>query len=230
MTPLNAHAWLALAALAGAMGLLLFGMAGTVRYWQAWVYVSIFLGASVFTTLYLMRRDPALLARRMRGGPFAEKEATQRRIMAFASLGFIVLLMVPALDRRFGWSAVPLSGVVAGQVLVAIGLYLVFLVYRANTFASATIEVAVDQKVITSGPYAVVRAPSDVRERFALRRWHPARARLVLGSARGPCHDAVPHLAAPRRGASPRKGLAGVQAVPAASPTPSRAIYLVTNG
>src|SRR5262245_53241967 len=159
MTPLNAHAWLALAALAGAMGLLLFGMAGTVRYWQAWVYVSIFLGASVFTTLYLMRRDPALLARRMRGGPFAEKEATQRRIMAFASLGFIVLLMVSALDRRFGWSAVPLGGVVAGQVLVAIGLYLVFRVYRANSFASATIEVAGDQKIITSGPYALVRHP-----------------------------------------------------------------------
>jgi protein-S-isoprenylcysteine O-methyltransferase Ste14 len=159
MTRLNARAWLALAVLAAALGLLLFGAAGTMRYWQAWVYLSVFLGASLLTTLYLMRKDPALLERRMRGGPFAEKEATQRLIMAFTSLGFIALLVVPALDRRFGWSSVPVYGVVAGDVLVAVGLYLVFLVYRANTFASATIEVAVEQKVITTGPYAVVRHP-----------------------------------------------------------------------
>jgi protein-S-isoprenylcysteine O-methyltransferase Ste14 len=159
MTRLNARAWLALAVLAAALGLLLFGAAGTMRYWQAWVYLSLFLGASLLTTLYLMRKDPALLERRMRGGPFAEKEATQRLIMAFTSLGFIALLVVPALDRRFGWSSVPVYGVVAGDVLVAVGLYLVFLVYRANTFASATIEVAVEQKVITTGPYAVVRHP-----------------------------------------------------------------------
>jgi protein-S-isoprenylcysteine O-methyltransferase Ste14 len=159
MTRLNARAWLALAVLAAALGLLLFGAAGTMRYWQAWVYLSLFLGASLLTTLYLMRKDPALLERRMRGGPFAEKEATQRRIMAFTSLGFIALLVVPALDRRFGWSSVPVYGVVAGDVLVAVGLYLVFLVYRANTFASATIEVAVEQKVITTGPYAFVRHP-----------------------------------------------------------------------
>jgi protein-S-isoprenylcysteine O-methyltransferase Ste14 len=159
MTRLNARASLALAVLAAAMGLLLFGAAGTMRYWQAWVYLSVFLGASLLTTLYLMRRDPALLERRMRGGPFAEREATQRLIMVFTSLGFIALLTVPALDRRFRWSSVPLCGVVAGNALVAIGLYLVFLVYRANTFTSATIEVAAEQQVITTGPYAVVRHP-----------------------------------------------------------------------
>jgi protein-S-isoprenylcysteine O-methyltransferase Ste14 len=159
MTHLNARAWLALAILAVAMGLLLFGTAGTLRYWQAWVYLAVFLGASVMTTLYLMRRDPALLERRMRGGPFAEKEPTQRLIMAFASLGFIALLVVPALDRRFGWSSVPPSVVLAGNALVAVGMYLVFRVYRANTFTSATIEVAAEQKVITTGPYAVVRHP-----------------------------------------------------------------------
>jgi protein-S-isoprenylcysteine O-methyltransferase Ste14 len=159
MTGLRARAWLALAILAAAMGLLLFGTAGTMRFWQAWVYLTIFLGASFLTTHYLVRRDPALLERRMRGGPFAERRASQRLIMAFASLGFIAVLMVPALDRRLGWSAVPLIGVLAGDVLVAIGSYLVFLVYRENTFASATIEVAGGQRVITTGPYAIVRHP-----------------------------------------------------------------------
>jgi protein-S-isoprenylcysteine O-methyltransferase Ste14 len=156
---LNTRAWLALVVVAGVMCALLFGAAGTTQYWQAWVYVAIFLGASILTTLYLMKRDPALLARRLRGGPMFEKEGTQRIIMVFISLGFIAVLVVPALDHRFWWSTVPVWGVVLGDILVAIGFYLIFLVYRANTFTSAVIEVAADQKVISTGPYAVVRHP-----------------------------------------------------------------------
>jgi protein-S-isoprenylcysteine O-methyltransferase Ste14 len=106
-----------------------------------------------------MRKDPALLKRRMRGGPTAEKQPAQKFIMLCTSIGFIALLVVPAFDRRFGWSAVPLGGVVAGDVLVAIGFYLISVVYRENTFSSATIEVAEDQKVISTGPYAIVRHP-----------------------------------------------------------------------
>jgi protein-S-isoprenylcysteine O-methyltransferase Ste14 len=159
MKNLNARAWLALAVLALVMGLLLFVPAGTVHYWQAWVYWSIFTGASGLTTLYLVRKDPALLERRMRGGPMAEKQPAQKVIMLGTSIGFIALLVVPALDHRFGWSAVPLGGVVAGDVLVATGFYLISLVYRENTFTSATIEVADNQKVISSGPYALVRHP-----------------------------------------------------------------------
>src|SRR5215831_18770203 len=159
MKSLRARAWLALAVLAAVMGLLLFVPAGTVHYWQAWVYLVIFTGASVLTTRYLLRHDRALLERRMRGGPTAEKQPVQKFIMLCTSLGFIALLVVPAFDHRFGWSAVPLSGVVAGDVLVAIGFYLIFLVYRENPFTSATIEVAEDQKVISTGPYAIVRHP-----------------------------------------------------------------------
>ena len=159
MKSLGARAWFALAALAAVMGLLLFVPAGTVHYWQAWVYLSIFMGASALTTLYLLRKDPALLERRMRGGPTAEKRPAQRLIMLGTSLGFIALLVVPALDHRFGWSAVPLGVVVAGHVLVAIGFALIVRVYRENTFSSATIEVAENQTVISTGPYAIVRHP-----------------------------------------------------------------------
>jgi protein-S-isoprenylcysteine O-methyltransferase Ste14 len=159
MKNLRARAWVALAGLAAVMGLLLFVPAGTLRYWQAWVYLAIFTGASGFTTRYLTRKDPALLERRMRGGPMAEKRPAQRVIMLCTSLGFIALLAVSAFDHRFGWSAVPLGGVVAGDVLVAIGFYLIFLVYRENTFTSATIEVSENQKLISTGPYAVVRHP-----------------------------------------------------------------------
>jgi protein-S-isoprenylcysteine O-methyltransferase Ste14 len=156
---LNARAWLALAVLAVVMALLLLVPAGTVRYWQAWVYLSIFFGAAALTTMFLMRNDPALLERRMSGGPTAEKQPTQKFIMLWASLGFIALLVVPALDDRFAWSTVPLSGVLVGDALVAVGFYLIFLVYRENTFTSATIEVASDQKVVSTGPYAIVRHP-----------------------------------------------------------------------
>lgn len=158
MTP-NAKAWFGLIALAFAMGLLLFGPAGSVHYPQAWAYLVIFFGASALVTRDLMRRDPALLQRRLRGGPWAEKLATQKIIMHFVSLGFVALLVVPALDHRFSWSAVPIIVVLAGDVLVGLGFYVIFLVYKVNSFTAATIEIAEGQKVITTGPYALLRHP-----------------------------------------------------------------------
>ena len=159
MKNLRARAWFALIALVFVMSLLLFVPAGTVCYWEGWVYLSIFTGASIFTTLYLIRKDPALLERRMKGGPTAEKRPPQKVIMLFTSIGFIALLVVPALDHRLRWSAVPLASVVAGDLLVVVGFYLIFIVYRENTFTSATIEIAENQKVISTGPYAIVRHP-----------------------------------------------------------------------
>ena len=108
MKNVGAKAWLALAALVVVMGLLLFVPAGTVHYWQAWVYLSIFTGASALTTLYLMRKDPALLERRMSGGPTAEKRPAQKFIMLCTSIGFIALLVVPAFDYRCGSSVTSL--------------------------------------------------------------------------------------------------------------------------
>jgi protein-S-isoprenylcysteine O-methyltransferase Ste14 len=159
MKNLKAKAWFSLAVLAVVMGLLLFVPAGTIRYWQAWVYLSIFLGTSALTTVYLMREDPALLERRMRGGPTAEKRPAEKVIMLGTSMGFIALLVVPALDHRHGWSAVPVTGVLAGDALVLAGFCLIYLVYRENSFASATIEVVASQKVVSTGPYAIVRHP-----------------------------------------------------------------------
>jgi protein-S-isoprenylcysteine O-methyltransferase Ste14 len=141
------------------MGLLVFVPAGTLSYWQAWVYLSIFTGASILTTLYLIRHDPALLERRMKGGPMAERQPTQKLIMLGASVGFVGLLVVPALDVRFGWSAMSAGVVLLGDALLIAGFYFIWIVYRENTFTSATIEVAKDQKVVSTGPYAVVRHP-----------------------------------------------------------------------
>jgi protein-S-isoprenylcysteine O-methyltransferase Ste14 len=152
-------ALLSLVALAATMGLLLFASAGTTHYWQAWVYLAIYTGATLLVTVYLAKKDPALLKRRMSGGPTAERQLTQKIIMIFVSIGFVGLLIVPALDHRFAWSTLHLSVVIAGDALVAIGIYFIFLVYRENTFTSATIEVAKDQRVISTGPYALIRHP-----------------------------------------------------------------------
>jgi len=156
---LAAKAWISLAALVAVMGAILFSAAGTARYWHGWAYLAVFAAQAALVTLYLLRRDLALLERRMRGGPAAEERPAQRIIMLFASLGFVTVLLVPGLDHRFGWSRVPIPLVVAGDVLVAVGFYLIFLVYRENTYTSATIEVAADQRVISTGPYALVRHP-----------------------------------------------------------------------
>src|ERR1043166_8603956 len=109
MNPLIKKAFAGLFILIVAMAALIFIPAGTLDYRQAWTFLAVYFACSLAITLYLMRRDPKLLERRMSGGPFAEKEPAQRIIMSFASLGFIGLLVVPALDHRFAWSHMPLS-------------------------------------------------------------------------------------------------------------------------
>ena len=159
MKKLNLKAWLGLVLLAIVMGLLLFVPAGTVRYWQAWVFLAVFFGTSLLITIYLMKKNPALLERRLRGGPTAEKENIQKVIMLFTSIGFLAVLAVSGLDRRFGWSTMPFYLVIGGDILILIGFYIVFLVYKENPFSSATVEVAPGQQVISTGPYARVRHP-----------------------------------------------------------------------
>ncbi len=159
MQNLNAQAGQRLGFLAIVMSLALFITAGTLHYWQAWVYLGVFFGSSILITLYLMKHDPGLLKRRMSGGPAAEKQGSQAIIMFLASIAFIALLVVPALDRRFLWSSVPLWTVVAGDLLTVLCFYIAFLVFQENTFSSATIEIVEDQKVISTGPYAQVRHP-----------------------------------------------------------------------
>jgi protein-S-isoprenylcysteine O-methyltransferase Ste14 len=159
MSNLHNKAWVALLLLFLVMAALLFVPPWTLDYWQAWTFLAVYFAASAAITLYLMKKDPQLLARRMSGGPAAEKLPAQRIIMSLTSLGFIGLLVVPALDRRLGWSHMPTCVALAGDVLVGFGFLGVFFVFRENSFTSATIELAPDQKVISTGPYVLVRHP-----------------------------------------------------------------------
>ncbi|MGA7816918.1 methyltransferase family protein [Caballeronia sp.] len=141
------------------MAALLFIPAGTLDYWQAWLFMAVFVVATTAITVYLAMKDPKLLERRMRAGPTAEKEPAQKIIMFFAMTGFLALLIFPALDHRFAWSPVPTYLSFAGDALIAVGFFLVFIVLKVNTYGASTIQIAEDQVVISTGPYALVRHP-----------------------------------------------------------------------
>jgi protein-S-isoprenylcysteine O-methyltransferase Ste14 len=70
-----------------------------------------------------------------------------------------LLLVVPGLDHRFSWSDVPPAAAIAGDLLMLLGWIGIFFVFRENSFTSSTIELAADQRVISTGPYAIVRHP-----------------------------------------------------------------------
>ncbi len=142
-----------------AMAALLFIPAGTFHWWQAWLLVAVFTAASALITVYLAIRDPKLLERRLRAGPTAEREPAQKRIMSLAMAGFVLLLALPGLDRRYGWSAVPDGVALLGDALVALSFLVFFRVVRVNSNAAATVRVEQGQQVVSTGPYAVVRHP-----------------------------------------------------------------------
>jgi protein-S-isoprenylcysteine O-methyltransferase Ste14 len=156
---LTARAFSGLAFLLGAVALLLFASAWTLDWWQAWVFLALFAAAVIAITVYFLRADPELIERRLKAGPGGEHEATQRLIQSIASAVFIVLIVVPGFDYRFGWSHLPLAAVVVGDVLVVAGLAIVFRVFQENSYTSAIIEVGTNQPVISTGPYRLIRHP-----------------------------------------------------------------------
>jgi protein-S-isoprenylcysteine O-methyltransferase Ste14 len=140
-------------------GALLFLPAGTFDYWEAWVFIAVFVACNLPLTIWVAINDPQLLERRMRAGPTAEKEKSQKIIVTIVLLSVIVGVLIPALDRRFGWSDIPTAVVILGNALIAISYVGFYFVFRENTYGAATIRVEENQKVISTGPYAIVRHP-----------------------------------------------------------------------
>ncbi len=159
MKNLTRQAFLGLVQLIVLLAIFLFLPGWSFNYWQAWVFLLVFTVSVFLITLYFLRKDPNLIQSRLKAGPAAEQEKSQKIIQAAASLFFILPFITSSIDHRLGWSKVPTWIVLLGDVLVGLGLYIVFLVFRENTFTSATIEVREEQKVISTGPYAVIRHP-----------------------------------------------------------------------
>jgi len=138
------------------LGAMLFVPAWTLDYWQAWVYLSVFGVSVALIFAYLYKNDAKLLERRLNR---VEKEKSQKRIQLYLYISYVSLFILASVDHRFGWSHVPFSAVMAGDILVATGYLIIFLVLKENTFAAATIELSSGHKVISTGAYAVIRHP-----------------------------------------------------------------------
>lgn len=140
-------------------GVALFLPAWTFDYWQAWVFIAVFFAASIIPSFYLAVRSPAALQRRLKAGPAAETRPAQRIIVSAIILSVIATLVVSAFDHRFGWSSVPVSATVLGNVLVFLGLSFAQLVIVQNNYAAANVRVEADQPLVSTGLYGVVRHP-----------------------------------------------------------------------
>ena len=138
------------------IGLFIFLPAGSFRFWEGWIYAVVLLIPLVTILRYLVKNDPELLKRRMR---LKEKETKQKLIVGISRIPFILGYLIPGLDYRFNWSDISPALVIIANIIVFIGYWLVFLVFRENSYTSRIVEVEKGQRVITTGPYAVVRHP-----------------------------------------------------------------------
>jgi protein-S-isoprenylcysteine O-methyltransferase Ste14 len=137
----------------------LFFFAGTFAFWQAWIFLPGYFISALLITRYLLKHDPGLLQRRLKGGLRAEKRISQKIIITLLQLAFLLLLAIAGLDHRRHGSHVPTSLVILANFGVLLGMYLQHLAFRANTFAAIVVAIVPEQKVISTGTYAVIRHP-----------------------------------------------------------------------
>src|SRR6516165_10742133 len=140
-------------------GVLIFLSAGTVDYWQGWLFLGTFAASTVGFTMYLALYDRPLLERRLKAGPQHEREWLQKIIVSLILLAFLALIVLPALDYRFAWSPVDPWVSILGDAVILLSFLFIFWVTRVNSFAASNIRVEPDQSVIDTGPYAYVRHP-----------------------------------------------------------------------
>jgi protein-S-isoprenylcysteine O-methyltransferase Ste14 len=138
------------------IGAMLFLTAGSLSWANGWIFLGTLSCLMIVALAYLVVRDPALLERRLR---LRERRVAQKRCVASSLVFVLALFLLPGLDWRFGWSKVPLALVLVGLAVSVCGYYLFFLVIRHNSYASRVIEIQEGQKVVDTGPYALMRHP-----------------------------------------------------------------------
>jgi protein-S-isoprenylcysteine O-methyltransferase Ste14 len=138
------------------VGLLLF-VSGGPGFWQGWQYWLVFTLCSFVVTLYFLQHDPGLVERRLSAR--TEKDESQQVIRAFLVTALILMFVVAGVDHRLDWSDVPSPVVALADAVVALGFVVIFLTFQANSHAGATVDVTPGQRVVSSGPYALVRHP-----------------------------------------------------------------------
>jgi len=137
-------------------GCIFFISSGKINYNQAWIFFGTMFIPMTIVFIYFLKKDPELLERRMKG---EEKQSEQKSFAFLSVIIFVALFVIPGLDIRFGWSKMPLWISIVGDVIWLLGYFLFFLVLKENTFASRIIEINKGQKVVSTGPYSLVRHP-----------------------------------------------------------------------
>lgn len=146
----------------GFMGALLFVPAGTLRWAGGWIFMAEMVLGSIATMLWLQRVDPGLLAERLKG-PIQKGQVFWDKVfmggMIVVWYGWMVIMALDA--KRWSISHVPVWLIATGAVLIPLGFIAVLWTFRENSFATAVIRIQEErgQKVIDTGPYALVRHP-----------------------------------------------------------------------
>ncbi|MDR3543576.1 MAG: isoprenylcysteine carboxylmethyltransferase family protein [Desulfosporosinus sp.] len=144
------------------LGLLLFLPAWTLNYWQAWVFISVFMVSTNAIGVYLSIKDPTLLERRKNAGVAAEQRMPQKIFVVVVIVANVALLVCSALDHRFRWSQVPPYVSVVGNLLIVLAFIIFYFVFKENSYGASNVQTFDEQKVVSTGPYAYVRHPMYV--------------------------------------------------------------------
>jgi protein-S-isoprenylcysteine O-methyltransferase Ste14 len=147
------------------LGAVLFLLAGTLNYWQGWVFTILFAVLTNTQGIYLGIKDPELLERRKQVS-LAGQSRGQKIFTIVALLTNACLLIFSALDHRFGWSQMPAFVSVVGDGLIVLSFVVYYFVFEENSYAASLIKTFEGQKVISTGPYALVRHPKYVGDLF----------------------------------------------------------------
>ncbi len=138
------------------IGLLLFAPAGTLAWWQGWLFMGILFVPMFVAGLVMMRKAPDLLRKRLDA---KEEESEQRTVLALSALMFVAAFVVAGLGIRFGWIELPSWVTWVGVVIFLVSYALYAEVMRENAYLSRTIEVQEGQHVVDTGMYGIVRHP-----------------------------------------------------------------------
>ena len=138
------------------VGLLIFLPAGTLSYTYGWLLVGLLFGPMLIAGFVMLSKSPEFLKKRLDA---KEKQGTQKGVVAFSGLMFIVGFVVAGLDFRFGWSKMPLWVTIVASALFLVAYALYAEVMRENAYLSRTIKVEQGQTVVDTGLYGIVRHP-----------------------------------------------------------------------
>ena len=162
-----------------AMGALLFVPAGTLSWPGAWVFVAEIWGLGLAVGFWLLRYDPALLKERTGGFVQRDQPPVDKLLVMSLIVVYVAWLVLMGLDRRHLWSSVPIWLDVLGAIGVFLSVYIGYLTFRENSFASPAVKIQTERahSVVTTGPYRYVRHPM-----YAGALFHFAGLPLLLGS------------------------------------------------